>query len=77
MTELERFRLAYRDAPLALGDRWERERADMRYRLEAWMRKTGDDVITAALAIEARERWSFRQRVALAVAVEMLAEAQQ
>ena len=74
MTQAERFRRAHEDAPVVCRHRYPQELEMMRERIRAWRLKTGDDIVTAALAIEARELRSFRRRVALAAAVDMLAE---
>lgn len=74
MTQAERFRQAHADAPFVFGASYASQMARMRERLQAWMRRTGDDVVTAALAIEAREHWSHLKSLALAAAVEIMAE---
>ncbi len=73
-TTADRFRQAYADAPAVFGPLYPRELAHMKTRLRAWMAKTGATPIAAALAIEARETWAHRKTLALAAAVEILAE---
>jgi hypothetical protein len=72
--EAYRFRRAHEDAPVIFRDRYPRELAHMKTRLKAWMAKTGNDPIKAALCLEATEQWSHTKTLVLAAAVDLMAE---